>query len=248
MYRKMFVMEPFPPDFPCMRTAKEKYMTDAQSSRIQRILEATRRLLGEVGAEQMTMRDLAAASGVATATLYNRFGSKDNIIVLTVLDHYDQAIHTAMSQVPFGATPLQKIVYGLGVFDADIRQVQGLARALMSAYFRLEGSREMPDALYKSAYETWFPILQEMRHRRMLRSWVAVELLCEEICDRQFGVVMKWSQKAISDKDLLMRLKFSVLSTLLASATAAQGRLIELELQKDCAPPKAAKTPARRSR
>lgn len=218
-----------------MRAAQEKYMTEAQSSRIQRILDATKRLLAEVGADQMTMRDLALASGVATATLYNRFGSKDNIIMLTVLDHYEQTIRAGMSQLKFGSTPLQKIVYGLGLFDMEIQKHPGLARALMSAYFKLEGSREMPEGLYRSLYQTWLPILKEMQHLRALRSWIPVDLLCEEICDREFGVVMKWSQGAIADKDVLKRLKFSVLSSLLAASTATQARLIEQELQKDAA-------------
>jgi AcrR family transcriptional regulator len=216
-----------------MRAAQEKYMTEAQSSRIQRILDATKRLLVDVGADQMTMRDLAVASGVATATLYNRFDSKDNIILLTVLDHYEQTIRSGMSHIRFGSTPLQKIIFGLGLFDMEIRKHPGLARALMSAYFKLEGSREMPESLYRSLYETWLPILQEMQHLRALRSWIPLELLCEELCDREFSMVMKWSQGGIADKDVLKRLKFSVLSMLLAASTGTQARLIEQELKKD---------------
>mgnify|MGYP000491695044 CR=1 FL=1 len=226
-----------------MSAAKEKYMTQAQSLRIQRILDATRRLLGEVGADQMTMRDLAVASGVAPATLYNRFGSKDNIILLTVMDHYEQAIRSGMSLLKFGASPLQKLIFALSLFDADIHKNPGLARALMSAYFKLEGSREMPESLYRSLYSTFLPILQEMQHHRSLRPWVPLDLLCEELCDREFGVVMKWSQGAIAEGELMKRLKFSVLSTLLAASTGAQARTIEQELQQDWAGETPSRTP-----
>ena len=49
-------------------------------ARRERILSVTLELIGERGVEAITMRDLALRCGVAVATLYNQFGSRESVI------------------------------------------------------------------------------------------------------------------------------------------------------------------------
>lgn len=189
-------------------------LTDRQSARMGRILESAQRLLGEVGVERMTMRDLAAASGVAAATLYNRFGTKDGIVTYAVLDHYERAVRSVVERSTGTESPVEQIAYAARVIVKDCRRRQGFAGALMSAYFRIGNEREMPTRLYDALMQSWLPPLQQMRDSSRLHDWVSIPLLAEELCDRMFGMVMKWSQGMIPGVALEDRTLYSLLSVL----------------------------------
>src|SRR5262245_58140931 len=129
---------------------REKALTERQAARMGRILTSARDLLGEIGAERMTMRDLAAVSGVSAATLYNRFGTKDTLVTHAVLDHYEQAIRKVMVRSTKAETPVEQIAHWVRVIIKDCERRPGFAAALMAAYYRIGNEREMPTRLYDS--------------------------------------------------------------------------------------------------
>jgi AcrR family transcriptional regulator len=55
------------------------------AERRERILEAARSIIGELGYEGLTMRDLARASRVTVPTIYNLIGSKQEVLFAAVL-------------------------------------------------------------------------------------------------------------------------------------------------------------------
>jgi TetR/AcrR family transcriptional regulator, cholesterol catabolism regulator len=61
-------------------------MTSRQLIRRARIIEAVIDLIGEVGAEAVQMRDVAQRSGVALATAYRYFNSKDHLLAAALED------------------------------------------------------------------------------------------------------------------------------------------------------------------
>jgi AcrR family transcriptional regulator len=66
-------------------TAEAKVATE------QRILEAAARLFSSAGWEGATTRDIAAAAGIATGTLFNYFQCKEAIAAKLISDALDQA-------------------------------------------------------------------------------------------------------------------------------------------------------------
>ena len=64
------------------------------NSKRNQVLRELRRQIGVTGLAGITMRDLALASGVATKTLYNLFGSKDALVAETVKDTYKTVMDT----------------------------------------------------------------------------------------------------------------------------------------------------------
>lgn len=65
-------------------------LTPRQAERRRRILEAVRRLIGDLGFANLNMRDVAAEAGVAHATLYNLFESKDGLVLAALRDNLDR--------------------------------------------------------------------------------------------------------------------------------------------------------------
>lgn len=61
-------------------------MTSSQLARRAKIIEQVIDLIAEVGADAVQMRDVAQRSGVALATLYRYFSSKDHLLAAALAD------------------------------------------------------------------------------------------------------------------------------------------------------------------
>lgn len=61
-------------------------MTSGQLARRARIIEEVIALIAEVGADAVQMRDVAQRSGVALATVYRYFSSKENLLAAALED------------------------------------------------------------------------------------------------------------------------------------------------------------------
>ena len=205
-----------------LRDKSNKTLTDLQSARLGRILSAAQKLLGEIGVERMTMRDLAEASGVSAATLYNRYGTKDGVVTAAVLDHYERAVRSVLDREAGNETPEQQIAHGISVIAKDCLRRPAFGRALMSAYFKIGNEREMPTGLYQALMQSWLPQLQQLADQKTLHDWVSVPLLAEELCDRMFGIVMKWAQGGIPNKTFVERAQISVLLPLAGAFRGAR--------------------------
>ena len=213
-------------------TAARSYLSPLQADRIDRILAATRKLLIEVGVENLTARKIAEVSQVSPATLYNRFGSLDNVITLAVIDYFEKSIQSLVRKGSGVQSPLSKAIHSLGVVDDEAQRGPAFARALMKTYYKLEADRTMPERLYQSLYQTWLPILEEMQAKKLLKSWYPLHRLCCELCDCEMNVMVSWSLGIVSNEQLRDRLTFSVLAILLGGSAAAQAKEIEAVMQE----------------
>ena len=61
-------------------------MTSRQLIRRAKVIEAVIELIADVGAEAVQMRDVAQRSGVALATVYRYFSSKDHLLAAALED------------------------------------------------------------------------------------------------------------------------------------------------------------------
>lgn len=207
---------------PFMKKA-DKPLSKLQAERLARILDTTRQMLAEVGEEGVTIRNLAARSQVAPATLYNRFGNKDHLICVAVVDHY-RTVRSIASQAEKDPGPLERLVTSIKTIAKDAADRPAFSRSLMNSYFRIGNDREMPESLYGQLFENWLPMIESLHRQKDLREWVQARALCEELCDRKFGVVMKWCQGKVPQRQLVDASLVAVLSVLLG---AARGRLAQ---------------------
>jgi AcrR family transcriptional regulator len=209
-----------------MSTAAKAFLTDLQAARMERILEATLNLIAEVGADRMTMRDIAAASHVSAATLYNRFETKDNVVSQAVLARFERVVRPVIAHSR-RRTPLQNIVDALDVLVDSALKTPKFAHALMGSYFKLDNDRQMAEQLHAAVRGTWQPFLEEMHGAGSLRQWVSLPLLIEEISDRIFAVVMRWSQGGFGDSEFYKRMRYSVVTVLLSASRGKQAEEAE---------------------
>ncbi len=69
-------------------------------SRRQRILEAARSLIAGGGLQALSMRRLAAEAGLAVTTLYNLYGSRDDILFALIQDGIDRIVPILDAEAP----------------------------------------------------------------------------------------------------------------------------------------------------
>lgn len=83
-------------------------MTSRQLIRRAKVIEAVIHVIGEVGAEEVQMRDVARRSGVALATVYRYFSSKDHLLAAALEDWQKRLTRriVATSAPPLAQDPL----------------------------------------------------------------------------------------------------------------------------------------------
>jgi AcrR family transcriptional regulator len=205
-------------------------MTELQSARIERILAATKRLLGTIGLERMTMKDVAVASDVAEATLYNRFGTKDNLVSAAVVDYFETRIRRNVEHHAC-RTPIEKVLVTAQVVAEAVVEAPEFTRGLMNTWFDCRSERSTTLRLADTISASWIPILLEMRAQRLLAKWVSLKLLSDELRDREFGVVVRWAQGQIADRRCRDHLAYASLMPLLGVSRGKQVEAITTVLE-----------------
>lgn len=82
--------------------SNEQRLTPRQQERRRRILDVARKLTAEQGYEAVSMRTIAAKSGVAEKTLYNIFVTKDRLIATAAQERALGVLEMALERSPEG--------------------------------------------------------------------------------------------------------------------------------------------------
>lgn len=80
-----------------------------------RILDTASRLLGEYGYDGVSMRTIAAQSGVVEKTLYNIYGTKDRLIAAAARQRSAGVFEAAVQSAPEGGWPMLRAFIRLAV-------------------------------------------------------------------------------------------------------------------------------------
>ena len=115
------------------------------------LLDAARRLVGERGADAVTMDDIAAAAGVGKGTLFRRFGSRAGLMMV-LLDEDERVSQQAFlfGPPPLGpdAPPLDRLV----AFGRERIRFVHAHHALLSAVNRDPQSRYNAPAMVQRTH------------------------------------------------------------------------------------------------
>ncbi len=81
-----------------METTRRQPIQDRGKERYQLIIQATQRLVGERGNDQVSIRDIAKEAGVAPSSIYQYFDDKHAIIVAIMNDYFDRSFSLLAEQ------------------------------------------------------------------------------------------------------------------------------------------------------
>jgi TetR/AcrR family transcriptional regulator, cholesterol catabolism regulator len=180
-----------------------------KSSRIaerrNRIIEITRELVAARGIDDVTIRDLAQECGVAVATLYNQFGSREGVIG-AALEADFRGRFEPVSVRTRDLTPAQKVDERITLATrAILSELREYTRSVMFFYFHHAGSPELRSAIHDFAAADFRAIVEDIARRRELQPWVDPGSFADDIITQNYALVMKWAQGYIRDRDLRSR-------------------------------------------
>jgi AcrR family transcriptional regulator len=115
------------------------------ADRRQRILARAQAMLDELGVEGFTIRELSSRADVAQRTLYNLFGSKEDIVASAIHDHFAGLLADVPPPPPAADFPghLRRIDT---LLDRTI-ELKRYATAMVGVFFSPSVDRRLYDAL-----------------------------------------------------------------------------------------------------
>ncbi len=185
--------------------------------RRKRILNAAREYVGRVGYQGVTMKGLAQAAGVTAPTLYNTFGSKDELLYEAVLEHYEQLLEEAGPAV--GVRGLDRVIAILTSTAETMRREPTYVRTLMDSFRSRPGGQRLGRALRLEGLQALVEAVEEMRSDGQLQDWVDPTVLATLISGIRRGVTIDWAGGRIALEDLANMMICSACVTLAGATT-----------------------------
>jgi AcrR family transcriptional regulator len=150
--------------------AIERPPTRRQVERRNRILATASELATEGGYEALQMRTLADRSGVALATIYKYFDSKDQVLIQVIRTSTIELIERLGGVAAAGSTPADQVI---DVFRRAHRWMDERPKLVAAAIQALNVAAELPPAagalVTDQLAKVYVPALQELDPERLDR-------------------------------------------------------------------------------
>jgi AcrR family transcriptional regulator len=172
-------------------------------ARRQHIIATTRELIAELGIEGITMRDLAARCNVAVATLYNQFGSREDVIASALKTDFEGRF-LPLSQ---DLTPAQKLEARISKSARDVMgPMRDYTRSVMYFYFHYKPESTMRAMIHDFIAADFTDITRDIKARGDLQDWAPINTFSDDLITQLYSLTSKWSQGHIPDRRLKSRL------------------------------------------
>ena len=189
----------------------------------ERILDVTRELLSEHGYHGVTMRDVAARAGVARKTLYDRFNSKDKLVLAAlrdVLEGVEARAHAGAGEGGIDAI----LAHGVAVSRQIVRAPR-YAAAMGHALFQADPKDTLIDALVGSAARRHEHALTQAQQNDEVLQGIDLARMGLHLSAQSWGVLLLWMKGLLPVRQVEREIKRAHLMTLMA---LTQGRRHEL--------------------
>lgn len=168
-------------------------------------MQKVRELVAARGIEPLTIRDLAEECGVAVATLYNQFGSREGVIG-AVLEEVFRDYFEPLSERTKDLSPAEqldvRITTATRAILGDLREY---TRSVMFFYFHHRPHPALRAAIHDFVVADFRHILEGIEQHGDLEPWVDTPSFADDIVTQHYALVMKWAEGHIRDRDLRSR-------------------------------------------
>jgi AcrR family transcriptional regulator len=185
-------------------SGERQYASEAMAKRRSDILETARQLLSEQEG-QFRMRELASKSGVALATLYNIFGSQNELIGQAVIGALRDNLTSW--KVSDDVSIPDQIERRLESVVGEIFRKPAYARKMAELYFLPDSQSVVSDLLHKVSLEEVSLAIERLAERGMLAEDSDPDLIAREMVVIQYAVVARWAAGKFPDEQLMTRIK-----------------------------------------
>ncbi len=160
------------------------------------MLACTRELLAEEGYDGLQMRLLAERAGVALMTLYNRFGNKDDLILLSLQELLAELAERAASS---GKTGIEFVLYNSGIIADQILATPRYAKAMTLMLFNGQIGSPIVDTLLVNNVKQSLAQVHDMIAQGELTREIEPELLARNLSTCTWSTNLLWMKGIIPD-------------------------------------------------
>lgn len=171
-----------------------KSMTERQIRRREDILAAARKLITERGYDGVTMRDLAAESGVAPKTLYHQFENKENLL-RTAVEERHRYIYQMIDdeEIEHG---IDRLFFIIETVAETTRKNLAYARALAPIL-----SARSSTSFTAVRMNTYRKAISQIAAEDDFVDWIDVDLLADIIYRQVNPLYLSWWYKKVSEAE-----------------------------------------------
>ena len=200
-------------------------------SRRQRILEAARSLIAGGGMQSLSMRKLAAESGLAVATLYNLYGSRDEILFALIQDGVDRIVSILDAEAPI-EDPFARCRAVITVSVRFFAENEPIYRPMVVAsYAGLSAGADADRRIAKQAASMQREGIERAIAQGLLEGSLDPERLGEQIYHGYELAAVQWGFGLLDAAGFRARALYGMVLVLLAVASDAVRPELEAEAQ-----------------
>ena len=207
--------------------SEAKRLTPRQSDQRERVLEATRQMLARDGYEGLQMRALAEAAEVSLMTIYNRFGNKDDVILLALQDLLADLGERAQAS---GATGIEFIIRNAEIIAEQILATPKYAQAMALMLFNGHPESPIVGALLANNVEQSNARIAQMHALGEIGEEIDAQALARNLGVCSWSTILLWMKGFISDDAFAKEYRRAPLFVLAPAMTARARRKYAGEL------------------
>ncbi len=182
-----------------MAIKRGPYSSPRQLERQQRILDCARQAISDVGYEALTMKDLAEASEVSIKTLYNLYGSKDELLLSAVVDLL--ADLPGLPNVQAASPGIARLRANLDAASAQVVATPAYAETMARALFQAGKDHRLIDILLRNTQQVILEQLQHAAEEGEIRAEVDLLAAATALAGHQWSTVLMWSKGLLKTEE-----------------------------------------------
>lgn len=162
----------------------------AMIARRRRILSEARRMIATGGIEGLAMRELALRADVSLRTLYNAFGSKEQLVVAAIRQYFDRFLRAVCDdRDPYDLNAIIETVVAINLRNQQIRPY---LTALVGIYFAPGVESVVKVELRRTATGFMLPWLDLMQTSGQLAPGTDIQRLTANLANIQYAINQEW--------------------------------------------------------
>lgn len=195
-----------------------------------RLLAVARKQIAEVGPERVTVRELAAESGMSLPTLYTHFRSREELLVAAVGERLAMILEGL--QHPSGARGLDRLLSDSDGVAEEMLRLPDYARNLLEMFARTGRRDSTAMTVARQLQGATQLALEEIQSDGMLAGWVDIPLLAQSMQGSLNDVSFAWAAGRIPSDQLSTHFRFRVLLMLFGLCSGSLRERVEAELRQ----------------
>ncbi|MFA7554346.1 MAG: TetR/AcrR family transcriptional regulator [Spongiibacteraceae bacterium] len=197
-------------------TGKRKYRSPRQVEREKKIVQVARKHLSEHGYQDVNMERLAREAGVTKMTLYNIFGSKDQLMAKIVSTSFLEITKNFVQSVRPG---VPSIIARHDGIVAAVKSTPLYSDAIIQSMLNSDPDSKLVRVLLKDAYKFYYDQLTAAEQTGQLTSTVDKEAHSNQILGHEWGMLFLLFKQHFSIEAYEQQSRLALCTQLLAIST-----------------------------